>query len=65
MPIGAVEGHLSYDFPKSLMWFSLDGNSWLGGTTNVSGVENPESRLSNFRIGAAIAFPINKHQSLK
>jgi len=64
-PIGALEGHLSYDFSKSLMWFSLDGNFWFGGTTSVNGVENPESRLANSRLGATFAVPISKHQSLK
>ena len=37
-PIGALEGHLSYDFKKSRMWVSLDGNFWFGGTTSVNGV---------------------------
>ena len=31
-PIGAFEGHLSYDF-KPRLWASLDGNFWFGGKT--------------------------------
>jgi len=38
-PIGAFEGHLSYDAKnfgsKPSMWFSLDGNLWYGGTTSL------------------------------
>ncbi len=64
-PIGALEGHLSYDFPNSRMWASLDGNFWFGGSTSVNGVENSLTRLTNSRLGATFAFPISKHQSLK
>ena len=65
-PIGALEGHLSYDFPKSpRLWASLDGNFWFGGTTSVNGVQNSLSHQSNSRIGATLSFPISKHQSVK
>lgn len=64
-PIGAVEGHLSYDFNKYRMWASLDGNFWFGGATSVGGVENPLSRLTNSRLGGTFSVPISKHQSLK
>ena len=38
--MGAFESHLSYDF-KPGFWVSLDGNFWVGGSTSVTGVENP------------------------
>jgi hypothetical protein len=63
-PIGALEGHLSYDF-KPRLWASLDGNFWFGGSTSVDGVPNPLSRQANSRIGGTVAIPITKHQSLK
>jgi hypothetical protein len=63
-PIGAFEGHLSYDV-KPRLWFSLDGNFWVGGRTTINGVENPLTLQSNSRIGATAAVPITKHQSLK
>ncbi len=63
-PIGAFEGHLSYDF-KPRLWASLDGNYWFGGKTTVNGVQNPLSQQSNSRIGGTVAIPITKHQSLK
>ena len=63
-PIGALEGHLSYDF-KPRLWASLDGNFWFGGKTAVNGVQNPLSQEANSRIGGTVAIPITKHQSLK
>lgn len=64
-PIGALEGHLIYDFKKRGLWVSLDGNFWLGGTTTVGGVENSLTRQVNSRLGATVAIPVSKHQSLK
>ena len=63
-PIGASEGHLSYDV-KQRLWFSLDGNFWFGGTTSLNGVQNPASRQISSRIGGTGSVPITKHQSLK
>jgi len=63
-PIGALEGHLSYDFNPRL-WVSLDSNFWFGGTTSLNGVQNPSSRQTNSRIGATVSIPLTKHQSLK
>jgi hypothetical protein len=63
-PMGAVEGHLSYDF-KQRLWVSLDGNFWFGGSTSVAGVENPLTKRTNSRLGGTAAVPITKHQSLK
>src|SRR5271155_6057991 len=63
-PIGAFEGHLSYDF-KPRLWVSLDGNFWFGGKTSVDGVSNPLTQQTNSRIGATVAVPITKHQTLK
>jgi len=63
-PIGAFEGHLSYDF-KPRLWISLDGNFWFGGKTSVNGVQNPLTYATNSRIGGTASIPISKHQSLK
>jgi len=63
-PIVASEGHLSYDFKPGL-WTSLDGNFWFGGETTVQGIENPLSRQTNSRLGATVAVPILRRQSLK
>ena len=63
-PIGAVEGHLSYDF-KPRFWASLDGNFWFGGETSINGVLNPVTRATNSRIGGTVSVPITRHQALK
>jgi hypothetical protein len=60
----AFEGHLSYDV-KTRFWASLDGNFWVGGRTRLNGVENPKTLQQNSRIGATVAVPVSKHQSLK
>ena len=63
-PIGAFEGHLSYDV-KPRLWASFDGNFWFGGTTSLNGVENPSSTLRSSRVGGTVSFPVTKHQSIK
>jgi hypothetical protein len=63
-PIGAFEGHLSYDV-KPRLWFSLDGNSWFDGRTSLNCIENPQTRQVSSLIGATVSVPLSKHQSLK
>lgn len=63
-PIGAFEGHLSYDL-RPRLWFSLDGNFWFGGVTSLNGVANPVTRQTSSRIGVTASLPLGKHQSVK
>jgi len=63
-PIGALEGHLSYDV-KPRLWLSLDGNFWWGGITSLSGIQNLATKQTGSRLGGTVSFPINKHQSIK
>lgn len=63
--IGAVEGHLSYDFTKQRLWISLDANTWFGGRISLNGIENPKTHQLSSLIGATASVPLNKHQSLK
>lgn len=63
-PVGAFEGHVSYDVHPRL-WASLDGNFWFGGKTRVGGTVNPGTELQNSRIGTTVSAPLSKHQSLK
>lgn len=63
-PIGAFEGHLSYDVKRRL-WFSLDGNFWVGGRTSLNGIESANTLQKNSRIGGTASIPLTKHQSLK
>jgi hypothetical protein len=63
-PIGALEGHLSYDF-KPHLWVSLDGNFWWGGIASLNGIQNLETKQTGSRLGGTASFPISKHQSIK
>lgn len=63
-PIGALEGHLSYDF-KPRLWVSLDGNFWFGGKTSIDGVENSLTYETNSRLGGTASVPLTEHQSVK
>ena len=63
-PMGAFEGHLSYDV-RSRLWASLDGNFWFAGATSLNGVSNPGTSNRNSRLGATFSIPVSKHQSLK
>jgi hypothetical protein len=63
-PIGAFEGHISYDI-KPRLWISLDANSWFGGAVSLNGVENPDTYQLSSLLGASASIPVSKHQSLK
>jgi hypothetical protein len=63
-PIGATEGHLSYNV-KPRLWCSLDGNFWHGGRTSVNGIQRPGTLQKNSRVGFTVSAPVTKHQSLK
>ncbi|MGH9481528.1 MAG: transporter [Terriglobales bacterium] len=63
-PVGAFQGHASYNF-KPRLWFSLDGNFWVGGATGINGVENPLTLQRNSRVGMTFSLPISRHQSVK
>jgi len=63
-PIGAFEGHLSYDW-KLRTWVSLDGNFWFGGVTSLNGIPNLETKQTGSRIGVTGSVRLDKHQSIK
>ena len=63
-PLGALEGHLSYDI-RNRLWVSADGNYWYGGAVSLNGVRSAGTLQANSRIGATASFPVSKHQSLK
>jgi Putative MetA-pathway of phenol degradation len=63
-PIGALEGHLSYDF-KPRLWVSLDANFWWGGIISLNGIQNLQTKQTGSRLGGTASFPISKHQSIK
>ena len=63
-PVGAFEGHLSYDV-KPHLWASLDGNFWFGGQTSLNGKQDIKSLQRNSRLGGTVSLPVSKHESLK
>jgi hypothetical protein len=63
-PIGAFEGHLSYNV-RPRLWVSLDGNFWFGGVTSLSGIANPATRQTSSRVGVTASLPLGPHQSVK
>ena len=63
-PIGAFEGHLSYDW-KARTWVSLDGNFWFGGQTSLNGISNADTRQTSSRVGVTGSLRLDRHQSLK
>ncbi len=62
--VGAIEGHISYDFAQRL-WVSLDANYWWGGATSLNGVENPSTNQKSSRVGLTASVPLTKRQSIK
>lgn len=62
-PIYSMQSHLVYTL-KNKIWFSLDATYYTGGKSATNGVENPDAQ-SNSRIGATLALPVNKRNSVK
>lgn len=62
-PLYSLQGHLVYSF-RSGIWASLDGTYFTGARTTVDGVEN-DDRQESSRLGATLALPVNRHNSIK
>jgi hypothetical protein len=62
-PLYSVQGHVIYHFPLGI-WAALDGTYYTGGRTTVNGVKN-DDRQENSRLGATVAFPVDRHNSVK
>jgi hypothetical protein len=62
-PIVATQGHLSYTFARRA-WAAFDATYYVGGRSTVSGGD-PSERQSNTRIGATVAVPVGRRQSIK
>ena len=62
-PIGAFQGHLSYNFQRQL-WAAFDATYYVGGETTVQGVDKHD-RQSNCRLGATVALPVGRRHSVK
>lgn len=62
-PIGSIQGHLNYNFPKGI-WAAVDGTYYWGGKTILDGIEGNDLQ-KNTRLGITFALPLNLHTSLK
>ena len=62
-PLVVTQAHLVRVFKPGL-WAAVNGTYYRGGSTTVNGVQNAD-RQSNARVGATLALPIGKGQSLK
>ena len=52
-----------YGFPSGV-WAALDSTYFTGGRSTVDGIESDDLK-KNTRVGLTLAFPINRHNSLK
>ncbi len=62
-PMGAFQGHISYNFRRTL-WAAFDATYYVGGQTTVSGVGKDDWQ-SNARVGGTLVFPVGKRHSVK
>jgi hypothetical protein len=62
-PLYSSESHVIYNLRRDL-WASLDGNYFAGGRSTLNDVRG-NSLQRNWRAGATLALPIDRHNSLK
>jgi hypothetical protein len=62
-PLGAFQGHVSYNFQR-LAWAAFDATYYVGGRTAIEGVK-ADDRQSNVRLGWTLALPVGTRHSIK
>jgi hypothetical protein len=62
-PIYSLQGHLIYNFPRGI-WAALNATYYTGGRTSIDGVKGDDLQ-SNWRFGATLTLPVNRHNSIK
>lgn len=62
-PIYALQGHLIYNFGSGI-WGALDTNYYTGGNTTTDH-RIADNRQENFRVGATLALPVSRQNSIK
>jgi hypothetical protein len=62
-PLFGLQSHLCYNLGPGF-WAAFDAAYYGGGQTTVGDVQN-EDRQEGARLGLTLAFPLNKHHSLK
>lgn len=62
-PVYSVQAHAIYSF-RSGIWGSVDATWFAGGRTTIDGVQNADLQ-QNWRLGATLALPVDRHNSVK
>ena len=62
-PINSLQAHLVYTFRNGI-WIAFDATRYTGGRTKVGGVEKSDLQ-QNARLGATLAVPIDRKNSIK
>ena len=62
-PLYSAQGHIVYTFKRGV-WLAFDATRYAGGRTTVGGVEKNDFQ-QNTRLGATVALPVNKRNSIK
>ncbi|MET0656663.1 MAG: transporter, partial [Steroidobacteraceae bacterium] len=62
-PIYSVQGGVVYGF-RSGVWMAVSGTYYTGGRTTVDGTRGNDLQ-KNSRVGATLALPVNRHNSIK
>jgi Putative MetA-pathway of phenol degradation len=61
-PLYALQGHVIYNTPRGL-WVALDATYYAGGAKKVGGLRG--ERQENLRLGATLAIPVDRRNSIK
>ena len=62
-PVYSIQGHFIYSF-RGGVWGAIDGTYFRGGRTKTDGIKRDDSQ-ENTRVGATLALPVNRHNSIK
>jgi len=62
-PVYSIQGHLIYSFHHGA-WGAIDGTYFRGGRTTTDGIRDDDLQ-ENTRVGATLALPIDRHNSVK
>ena len=62
-PIYSAQVHVTYDFGGGV-WGALNGTWYQGGRTTIDGVRGNDE-LGNSRVGATLALPVDRRNSIK
>jgi len=62
-PVYSAQAHVIYSF-RSGIWGSVDATYFAGGRTTIDGVQNADLQ-QNWRLGGTLAFPVDRHHSIK